>query len=498
LLFISGFLFNSCDNDFEVDTSSNANQHSHDSNLKVSKVYFDEFKDNTDLLNKISKSTGNNTSVQNQKLVHSADDSFYIDTDYAYFIEDENGKHSYTFQINRQNSPYPLENLIVAQNDSLAYNVYIAQYNINATEFTQLSNGQHPNISDKIIITPISNSVIDVNTLLSRDSGEGMCWTETVIPGNTCPGDEHHTLGDVLGGAVCPYFSAGTFTLFVTHIIYTYGPCGEDGGGGGDSGDGEGPSGPGNTGGGSGNITTTPVVTPPVMVVPCNELKKISDKPQFKAKMLTLKVNISGTKEKGFIIRDKEGDDAFSSIIEGDNDGTIKFPYPNSTSAETAIYYSSIATAHNHITTRKDQIGIFTPEDLQSLKFNGEVETNPLNPNKSRAPFKSAIFVITNKGLFALKINDLSKLQSFYNWFGNMSPLDKEAYLLSAFSNPKIHNITPKSTRIELITGFLRFIDDLDIGVDLYEANATTFSGWNKLDLIDNNGVFTFSQTPCN
>jgi hypothetical protein len=80
------------------------------------------------------------------------------------------------------------------------------------------------------------------------------------------------------------------------------------------------------------------------------------------------------------------------------------------------------------------------------------------------------------------------------------SELKKDISFLSLgsdeFYNIPINNIRAEAK--EVIKKLNIFIDDLDIGVDLYEANATTFSGWNKLDLIDNNGVFNFSQTPCN
>ena len=103
LFFISSFFLISCEKDIEEDIVNQKN-----SKLKIFKINFKEFKNNSELLNKIAKSTGKNKLEQNQRLVHSADNSFYIDTDFAYLIESENGNHSYTFLIIRQNPQYRL------------------------------------------------------------------------------------------------------------------------------------------------------------------------------------------------------------------------------------------------------------------------------------------------------------------------------------------------------------------------------------------------------
>lgn len=250
LFFISSFFLISCEKDIEEDIVNQKN-----SKLKVSKINFKEFKNNSELLNKIAKSTGKNKLEQNQRLVHSADNSFYIDTDFAYLIESENGNHSYTFQIIRQNPQYRLENLIFKKNDTTGYILYIAQYDITELEYEQLQNGENPAIINKLNIVPVGNNIINATNIFSRGSAEEMCLTETIIPGNTCPGEEHHTLGDVLGGAACPYFSGGGFTLYAQQTIYSWGPCGEDSSGGGGYPDGYDPNNPGNgfLGGSGGN-----------------------------------------------------------------------------------------------------------------------------------------------------------------------------------------------------------------------------------------------------
>jgi hypothetical protein len=51
------------------------------------------------------------------------------------------------------------------------------------------------------------------------------------------------------------------------------------------------------------------------------------------------------------------------------------------------------------------------------------------------------------------------------------------------FSNSKKYNITHTSTKLQQITGFLRFIKDKNIGVDLYEGDKDNFGAWKKLTL---------------
>lgn len=301
LLFTCSIFLNSCDKDFDEDISSSKNAESNNTNLKVSKVYFKDFKNNTKLLNKIKKTISEPKSSLNSRAIHSSDNNFYIETDFAYFIKDEKGNHSYTFKIERNNSEYLLENLILNSNNQNSYDVFIAQYNITEQEYEELEHGHNPNLSSKIVLTPVSGTIIDVNSIFARGSVEEMCLTTTIIPGNTCPGPEHHTLDDVLSGANCPYFSSGNFTLYREQVIYSWGPCGEEEGGGGDYDNGDNPySGGSNegTGGTSNNNdnpentdpnqnediedTQNPVNTTPVVITiaaPCDELNKLTSNP---------------------------------------------------------------------------------------------------------------------------------------------------------------------------------------------------------------------------
>ena len=190
----------------------------------------------------------------------------------------------------------------------------------------------------------------------------------------------------------------------------------------------------------------------------------------------------------------------FSPIIEGDAEGNLEYPYKIMLSNDDLMRF--YGTAHNHLEKNPGHIGIFTPEDFYPLLFNGIIETHPDNIYKKTKPEKSIALVITKIGVFAMKINDLAKLDAFVTKYKSIVANGKEAireYLNKKFSNPEEYNILPSSTHDEQVTGFLRFIKDEAIGIDLYEGNKNNFDGWKKLSLQDNgNGTFSQTAEPCN
>lgn len=228
---------------------------------------------------------------------------------------------------------------------------------------------------------------------------------------------------------------------------------------------------------------------------PCDQLKALKNKPNFISKMTSLKNNISGVKEKGFILRDINANEC-SAIVEGDANGNITYPYENQTSEE---LYKTYGTAHNHLENNPTQIGIFTPEDLGNLLLNAMIETSPDNPYHTSLPNKAIIYVITSKGLFSLKVNDLNKLKAFVQDYATWSFDETNDYMKQKFQNPNQYNITPTSTHDEQVTGFLRFMQDKDLGVDLFEGNKDTFGDWKKLTLVsDGSGNYSTRPIPCN
>ena len=238
---------------------------------------------------------------------------------------------------------------------------------------------------------------------------------------------------------------------------------------------------------------------------PCQQLSSLNAKIGFSEKMTTLKNNIpAGTDEKGFLLFDDPNIQTSQIMIGGGNEGNVNFLdyYNNMQTNNLDLLYKTYGNAHNHLASNPKHIGVHTPEDLNDLLWSGAFETASSNPYKKDKPVNAIDIVITNIGLFALKITDMAKLNAFCIKYKNMveNPDAQEFNkFLNKFKGAKDYNIQPTSTYEQQVTGFLRFMQDEDLGIELYEGDKDTYSNWKKLELINNgNGTFGINKTPCN
>ena len=138
ILLILIFSTFSCDKDSEVVTDKNK--------FIVKKIYKNEIQSNTFLREKLLDIKQVNTN-KNGKTIYDQNNEFYINTDFANYIEDVNGKHSYTFKIFSPDTQYLLKNLVLSSNDSLGYDLFLVLYDITPNELCQIENGITINIS---------------------------------------------------------------------------------------------------------------------------------------------------------------------------------------------------------------------------------------------------------------------------------------------------------------------------------------------------------------
>ena len=90
------------------------------------------------------------------------------------------------------------------------------------------------------------------------------------------------------------------------------------------------------------------------------------------------------------------------------------------------------------------------------------------------------------------------KLDTFIKDYGTWSKAKTIKYMEDTFQNDEQYNILPTSTHDEQVTGFLRFMQDKDLGIELFEGNKSDFGGWKKLSLQSNGGNnYSFTSTPC-
>lgn len=234
---------------------------------------------------------------------------------------------------------------------------------------------------------------------------------------------------------------------------------------------------------------------------PCKQLTSLGEKQYFKDKMGAIKANVdNGTKEFDFVLHENINTPVSFILLGTSQNNTNAIDYN--------AYYSTLpvdlanttyGNAHNHLKTDTTHIGIFAPFDLNSLAFYGTMESNPQSPIHNVIPKKSVTYVITNIGLFALKITDLSKLNAFVMNYGGWSENEIEKYMTDTFQNKEKYNIRHNSTHDEQVTGFLRFLKDQDIGIELYEGSKDTYQNWKKLELVNNgSGSYSFNEIPCN
>lgn len=486
----------SCENeDFKEEPKSSQNE----IDIQLKKINFNELRANPNAIQKLKEVSLKNASINGRSFYHE-DYSVFIDTTNIIMIE-QNGNHSITFRIINENSENEIQNLILKSNNNGIHNAYIVTYLLSQEELNKILNGE-------ALTNKAPSSINDLNQYARGGAiGDGAdCvdfWTYTELYCRNSLGNTIRDNGELGNGCV------GTSFEIEHQVLKIDMDCMSSGGGvvgPGNPGDpGTNPGNPvnPNTGTGGGGSPNPPILTTPLLEVnrnklPCDQLKNLKGKTGFTSKMTTLKNNIGGTKEMGFMLIDNPSNE-FSYIIEGNNQGNIEYPYQFLPEGDLVKFYG---TAHNHLENKPDQIGVFTPEDFDSLSLNGIIETHPDNPYKKTKPEKAIALVITKTGLFAMKINDLEKLNTFVAKYKSIvanGPEKADEYLNRYFQNPKEYNILPTSTHDEQVTGFLRFMKDEDLGIDLYEGNKSDFGGWKKLSLIDNgNGTFSHSAVPCN
>lgn len=451
-----------------------------------------------------------------------------IDTDLVTYIENGPNFHTYTFNLTRENAlpTDPVENLILIPTTIGTYRELLVSYHVTPQEKQMLMNGENVDTKDRSTVIVLENNTY--NPLSGKSGGQSCVWAEAIVGYTACSENAHFNAeGSDQCDAKIKSQAIKEFFLRCENI-YDGTETGGGGewwvgsGGGTDSGTGGEPLGPGNPEPCNGNgVATNPLEPntnigeggcsgiPTVITVPepqepaCKQLSALKNKTGFTEKMTTLKNNIeSGTKEKGFILHD-DATTPTSNVIEGGSpydpaDVNFEPYYENLWATNQSYLYKAYGSAHNHLKNNPNHIGVPTPEDFNQLVILGILETSAQNPNQKPTPEKAIVLVTTKIGLFALKINDFVKMKAYISKYMLWSNKQKEKYIKDNFFNRKKYNIFPTSTHDEQVTGFLRFLQDMEVGADIYEGNPTNNGEWKKLNLVENtNGTYSYTQTPC-
>lgn len=154
------------------------------------------------------------THNKQHKTVYSSAYNFYINTDYATYIENPDGEgHTYTFNIQRDTETPVLENLVLSSTDNNNYTMHLVTYNITAQEKERLAQGDVIDLNNKV-----SSVTLDDAGLLSGIFNKETTITCLEIAISYCKyNNGAHSEGYEENGSQCPGYAE--------QVIATVGDC---------------------------------------------------------------------------------------------------------------------------------------------------------------------------------------------------------------------------------------------------------------------------------
>ena len=476
----SAILFLSCEKEFLEEEHSN-----HESNIKKTKVNFDDFKENQkafDVFKKLnltdSKSANKNSDVQNSN-------------SYDFEINFNNGIHlnyhnleSYTFPIRRNVDNGLLENIVISEHTDGKYYAKLLKYNLTSHERIDIANGEFKGTQNPIV-TEVLGEYAFGNQIQSD------CGYITITIITACVNGHTSRSECNLTGAAAP--QTQTFTIAAD--------C-DGGGGGGGTGDGSGgyygdPFYGGGGSGGGGYITpdfpndNTPTdlyedgISEPVLDIGDGttyqdsnviKLNSITNNNVVKPKMTDLKNRVTDTKEHGYEFTTSSNDILVpSNLLIGGLDG-VQFPAMQvNTKVRVHVHHNELEP----IPSIQDVVGFAT-------MYKDKVNLNATDANEIIS------IIISQNVNYAMRVSDPVKLQAFLNDYNDPDLTNEktgETYadaIDDLFNNiPKLANAacggTCGDTQYDALLEmyFISAFKKLDCGISMYYAVPTTTSNPN-------------------
>jgi len=191
------------------------------SRFNVKNLNQEQIQSNSSLINKLSdlklgkkvKKLNND----NAREIYNPQYGFTINTDYVKYIEDtENGNHSYSFPITRDNTTNDnLENLLLHSNSEGGYDAYVIQYGFTANQYGSLDEESVKNLKTILIPIDFDTSVFNNGELARMVYECNETWSNVELDG--CEGELHgagcecsDTNGWVLSDITCDWYDDGT------------------------------------------------------------------------------------------------------------------------------------------------------------------------------------------------------------------------------------------------------------------------------------------------
>ncbi len=158
----------------------------------LKKVFKSTIDENFKLLEALNKIEGKRNSMEsNARMEYYEDYGFFVDTESAIYIENED-KHSYTFSIFRQSDS--VENLVISSQDDGSYNASIVSYNLTDEQITMLliRTLQYEINKEDIYIEPLTD--FDSSGLFGRSGDE--CIDVDTVQVNQCENADGDVIND--------------------------------------------------------------------------------------------------------------------------------------------------------------------------------------------------------------------------------------------------------------------------------------------------------------
>ena len=473
-VFSALFLTSSCmKEDFEENESQSSKR-------IVKRITLDEFRKNKAAFAKYEQIASKKGNVQG-KMVYNELYDFYIDTNSILYIENGN-YNSMTFPIYRdENTENIHENLFLHLQPNGEYSSYILRYNLTNQDIYNHKNGLPiANLSSKTTIVVLDD--FDSSALLNR----GGCVPEfvanfeyqvvtTQVPINN---------GDLTGE-----FGYETVTTYVViGVTYTYLGCfggGSTGGdGGGSSGSDGGPFGSG--GGGSGTGGTNPEGNDPEFGI------QIRDK---NVEYLNKLTNYAPDADNSIPDYIDELTEKLSAPLEEEgaefrsNGSNFAF-YPCDVVGFNYVKFNN-AVANSLVRIHKHHVQLDPIPSIEDVFGFAEFFKQKKDLN---APDKDNItsIVVTEKGLFAMRVEDETKLEQFRNLLNDKDKRDEiiEDFFKEVTEKARKDCSNCNQNQIDnlLQTYFMNFLNKLNVkyglGISIYKGLYEPLTGkysWFKL-----------------
>ena len=227
LFLVISISFQNCEKDDDLKVLESS-QNQEKSPFKISKIGKAEIEGNKLLgskLNKLILEVNKNRINAQNKTVYSSEHDFYINTDYATYLESEDATyHSYTFNILRIAEIDGIENLVFSLNPDSSYDAHIVTYNVSSVERELIFDGLYVDLTDKMSSVAIENN-FNMSDVFSKADGDPICISTDWQPGYECPYVQH-TVTDFLNddGSICVWVEAGN-TLYAGSYVSSIVPC---------------------------------------------------------------------------------------------------------------------------------------------------------------------------------------------------------------------------------------------------------------------------------